>query len=339
MVLATAVGDLLFQFGGIFYLIVLPMLLLSGLGFALQRAFQLDLRTLTRLNFFFVIPAMIYFAVVSASISAAEVGQMVLFCVVMVLLLAAVALIAARLRRVPPDLRNAMVLTAISYNSGNYGLPLQELAFKEAGQADRGMSLQSFVMLTQNLMNFTLGVLLAASGRKDRHWRQNLLHLAKFPPLYALAAALLTVQIRRWLGGDGQPAGVARAFAPFWQVILYVKSAFVAVALFTLGAQLAAVRRTANDFPVKLSVFLRLLLGPAIGLGLVLLFGARGLLGQVMLISTSTPTAVNAMLLCMEFDNHPNYVARCVFYSTLLSPVTVTLVVFLAQSGLVIPPG
>jgi hypothetical protein len=40
------------------------------------------------------------------------------------------------------------------------------------------------------------------------------------------------------------------------------------------------------------------------------------------------------MMLCLEFDNHPDFAARAVFYSTLLSPVTVTGVIFLAQSGL-----
>jgi hypothetical protein len=38
----------------------------------------------------------------------------------------------------------------------------------------------------------------------------------------------------------------------------------------------------------------------------------------------------------MEFENHPDYAARAVFYSTLLSPVTVTLVIFLAR-GEILP--
>jgi len=57
------------------------------------------------------------------------------------------------------------------------------------------------------------------------------------------------------------------------------------------------------------------------------------MVAQVLLISTSTPTAVNCMLICMEFDNHPDFVARTVFYSTLLSPFTVTLAILLAHSG------
>ena len=60
-------------------------------------------------------------------------------------------------------------------------------------------------------------------------------------------------------------------------------------------------------------------------------------LAQMLLISTATPTAINVMLLCLQFDNHPDYAARTVFYTTLLSPLTVTLVIFLAKSGF-LPP-
>jgi predicted permease len=56
-------------------------------------------------------------------------------------------------------------------------------------------------------------------------------------------------------------------------------------------------------------------------------------LAQLMLIASSTPTAVNCMLLCLEFDNHPEFAARAVFTSTMASPITVTLVIFVAQSG------
>ncbi len=317
------------QFGTIFYSIVFPMLLLAGVGFFVQRRMKLDMATITRLNFYFVIPGMIFYAVVHSEISPEQIGTAVLFHVAMIGAMLAVALLAARLRGVPRDQRSALMMTAFSYNSGNYGLPLQDMAFAKSGQSPEAISLQSFVMITQNVANFTLGVWLAASGRGQRHWKENLLHIAKFPPLYVLAIALLTVQARAWLGEGAD--GLAPVVAPFWKVIGYIKEAFVAVALFTLGAQLATVRPDGNHYPVKLSVFVRLLVGPAVGLGLVWAFGLSGLVAQVMLISTATPTAVNCMLMCMEFDNHPNFAARSVFYSTLLSPVTVTLVIYLAQ--------
>jgi predicted permease len=51
------------------------------------------------------------------------------------------------------------------------------------------------------------------------------------------------------------------------------------------------------------------------------------------LIGSGVPSSVNSALLCLQFNNHPNYAAKTVFYSTLLSAVTVTVAIFLAQSG------
>lgn len=333
LALAMSIQQLPAELGRIFYFVVLPILLLAGVGFLLQRKLGLDMPTLTRLNFHFVIPALIYFSLLTNPIPAADALKAIVFTLAMLVALAAVTYLAARARKVPRDQRRAMLMTTMFYNSGNYGLPLQGLAFRPAGLADWAMGLQIFVVLVQNFTGFTVGVLLAAGGRRDRHWKQNLLHIAKFPPLYALAAALITIQVRTWLGDDAA-AGVGRALEPFWDVIRYVKEAFLATALLTLGAQLALVSGDRGRYPITLSVVLRLLVGPALGLGLIYLLGLRGILAQMLLIGTGTPTAVNCMLMCLQFDNHPDYATKAVFYSTLVSPVTVTVVIFLARSGL-----
>jgi predicted permease len=253
--------------------------------------------------------------------------------------------LAAAARRVPRDQRHTLLMTTIFNNSGNYGIPLQRQAFASTGAAgqDAAVALQVFYMLLQNIGNFTLGIFLAAGGRRRAGLRQTLLHVAKFPPLYALAAAFATVLVRSWMSRE-QVSCAAGVLEPFIQVLTYIEGAFIAVAVCTLGAQLATVRREGPRYPVTLSLVLRLLAGPAIALALIYLstaagplVGWRGITGfhaQLLLIASSTPTAVNCMLLCLEFDNHPDYAARAVFYSTLLSPVTVTLVIFLAQSGL-----
>ena len=330
--LAISASELAARLGQIFYHIVLPILLLAAVGYLLQKRLGLDMPTLTRLNFYFVVPGLIYFSLLTSKLKGADIGTVIAFSTAMLAAVAAVSYAAARIRRVPLDQRRAMLMTTMFYNSGNYGLPLQDLAFRSAGLGNAAQSLQVFVIIVQNLTGFTLGVLLAAGGRGKEKLKRNLLHIAKFPPIYALAAALVTLQVRSWLGDDARRVG--RALGPFWQVVVYVRGGFIAVAVATLGAQLGLLRRSDNRYPVGLSVFLRLLVGPALGLAMIYAFGLRGFLAQVLLIGTATPTAVNCMLLCLEFDNHPDYAARAVFYSTLLSPVTVTLVIFLAQSGL-----
>jgi len=324
--------DVLGQLLRIFYFNVLPILLLAGLGFALQRILGLDMPTLTRLNFYFVIPALIYFSVVTSEVTAARAARVIVFAVLLVLALGAVSYVAACLRRVPRDERSTLMMTVMFHNSGNYGMPLQEFAFRSTGRGGAAQAIQVFVMITQNFLGFTLGVMLAAAGRSE-HWKKNLLHVVKFPPLYALAAGIVTVHVRGALGENAR--AVAEALGPIWETVVTVRSAFLALALCTLGAQLALVPRRGERYPVRLSVLGRLLVGPAIGLGIIYAMGIDDpFLAQVLLVSTSTPTAVNCMLLCLEFDNHPDYAAKAVFYSTLLSPLTVTLVIFLAQSGM-----
>lgn len=323
---------ILSQLGQVFYRVVLPVLLLAGIGYVLQRVAALDMNTLKHLNFYFVIPALIYYSLLTSDVSVGDTFIVAGFTVVMLAGLSVLSYLFLRLRKVPPDRRSAAMMTVIFYNSGNFGLPVQDLAFGPLGLGAWAMSRQVFVMLTQNFATFTYGVMLAAAGKKDRHWKENMQHVAKFPPLYALLAALITLGIGRLLG-DSAPA-VASALEPLWRVIVYIKEAFLAVALCTLGAQLALVKQSRNNYPVKLSVILRLLVAPLLALGLIYLFGISGYLAQMLLIASCSPTAVNAMLMCLEFDNHSDFAARTVFYSTVFSPFTVTLVIFMAQSGL-----
>ncbi len=340
VLLASLLIDLAGRLGEIFYFIVLPVLLLAALGYVLQRKLGLDMTTLTRLNFYFVVPAVVYVSLVGRRIELGQASRAVVFGLATLAGLMALSRVVAWLRRVPHHQRNALTMVTSFYNSGNYGLPLQELAFRGVGLSAEALTLQVILMVVQNITGFTLGVVLAASGHRDRPLGHTLLQVLKFPPLYALPAALITVAIRSNLDPEAAPA-VARAFAPFWEALNYASAALVAVALVTLGAQLATVRAGHDHYPVRTGVLLRLLGGPALGLMLIYALRALGMAitpfeAQVFLISTCTPTAVNCMLLCMQFKNHPDFAAQAVFYSTLLSPISVTLTILAAQ-GNVLP--
>jgi predicted permease len=64
------------------------------------------------------------------------------------------------------------------------------------------------------------------------------------------------------------------------------------------------------------------------------LFGLNihGLFAQALVLSTSFPTAVNSALLAMEYDNEPAFAASAVFYSTMVSALTVSIVIYLTQT-------
>ncbi|GAB4196843.1 MAG: AEC family transporter [Phycisphaeraceae bacterium] len=320
------------------WFIVLPVMLLVGLGFLIQKKIGLDMPTMVRLNFYVVVPGIVYFAVVGSRPGVGDVAKMVGFTLFAMAVWAGLAYTLAWLRGVPADQRRAMLMTSIFYNSGNYGLPVQELAFRGTAFGSAGATgLQVFVLIVQNISTFSLGILLAAGRPADGQWRKTLAQIARFPPIYALFAGLITISARNLLG-EHAPT-VSQYIQPFWDTVLFIKNGFIVVALVTLGAQLAVVERGDGKGPLPLAVGLRLIGGPVVGFILLKLLGWTGPVAQVLLISTAMPTAVNCMLICLEFDNHPAFVARTVFYATLLSPITVTLTILLAHSGTFGPAG
>jgi len=331
MLAAASMTSLPVQLGEVFYTIVLPVLLIAAVGFIIQRRLNLDMATLANLNFYFTAPGMMYFSLVSSQVNAAQIGQVVGFTLLVLAVLTVLTLATAALLRIRRDRRPVLLMSTLMYNAGNFGLPLQELAFKSVGMSAEARALQVFVMLVQNFIGFTVGVFLAASGHPDRRWKQNLTQIIKFPSIYALAAALLTMQARTWLGTHAPAA--AHWLSPMWYVAHQLGQAYVPLALATLGAQLALIPHGRSDYPVSLSLLLRLAISPLLGLGLIYLLDLHGFTAQVLLISTAAPTAVNCALLCLQFQNHPNFAARAVFFGTLLSPVTITGVIYLAQGG------
>jgi predicted permease len=65
---------------------------------------------------------------------------------------------------------------------------------------------------------------------------------------------------------------------------------------------------------------------------LVPLFAFEGEIGKTMILSASFPTAVNTALIAHEFQADTEYAAGAVFWSTLLSMITVTLLITVLKS-------
>jgi len=335
------VTDILVELGSILFSVVLPILLIAAIGFVLQRGVGLDMATLTRLSFYYVLPAVVFTSLVGAEIEAAAIAMVAAFTVLSILLTAAIAFLATLLFRLPRRSRGAVVMGASIQNAGNFGLTVQTLAFRSSGLAEAATSLYSFYMVTQNVLTFTAGVGLASSGEghategraRLRALREAGRQMLRLPPVYAVAAGVAVMLVRGRLGAAAGP--LERLLDPIWQVITLVRSAFVGVAVLSLGAQLATLRAQKMDPAALLAAILRLVAGPVLGLATIALFGLRGFPAQVLLVGSANPTAVNVMLLCLQFRNNEDSAARMVLYTTLFSPLTVTLAIYAARSGLV----
>ena len=104
------------------------------------------------------------------------------------------------------------------------------------------------------------------------------------------------------------------------------------VMIVLLGLELSRVTWSHSVRPIGLSVALRLLAAPIIGLLLAGLFGFQGAARQGAVTETAMPAAVTNTILATEYGLDPSLVTAMIFVGTLLSPLTLTpLLVYLGR--------
>jgi hypothetical protein len=300
----------------IFSQVLLPILALIGCGWILDRVWDVDLATMVRLNIYLFVPAFIFYEVVSSRVTAGEALKVMGFTVCVITIMFVASWLVGHLCGYPATQTRALQMATMFYNSGNYGVPLMTLAY-----APLGPILQVFVVLTQNISCFTVGLLLASSGH-GAGWR-SFLPVLRQVSLWAVTGALLVRQfhipVQEWRG--------------IWEPVKYLHAGLVGIALVTLGVQLSQTKVRQSFARLGWAIGLRLLGGPAVALALVPLFGFTGDTARIMILSSGFPTAVNTALLAHEFESDSAFAAAAVFYSTLLSMVTVTALIAVLRHG------
>ncbi|CAM4325232.1 AEC family transporter [Paenibacillus alkaliterrae] len=293
---------------------VLPMGIMIGIGVAIQRAFKLDIKTLSKLNFYLFSPAIMFDLLYTTSISANVIGKILFF---LVLFMAAQYLIVEfviRLRGYGPGMKSAMRNSVLFYNSANYGIPLNQLAF--AGNKET-LAVQVVVMMIQSLVPNTYGIYNVNAHKADI--RAIMKTIFSMPIIYVIPVAFL---LRGFDVAIPQPIATP---------IDYLSSAFIGTALITLGVQLGNMEwriKRSLLIDVSLSGMLRLVAGPLLAWLIVWLLGLDKLTAAALIVSSAVPTSLSSVLLAVEFDNEAEFASQSVFVSTILSILTVTAVIF-----------
>ncbi|WP_372634860.1 AEC family transporter [Cohnella sp.] len=294
---------------------VLPLSLVIGLGILLHRIFSLDIKTLSKLNFYLFSPAIMFELLYGTAISMQMFGQVLLFFVLFMLLQYAVLEVVVRLRGYKGGMRAAMRNSVLFYNSANYGIPINQLAF--AGNTYT-LSVQIIIMMMQSLIPNTYGIYSVNAHKAD--WRAIRKVILSMPVIYVIPVALLMRSFQVPLPG-------------FVDISVgYLSDAFIGMALFTLGVQLGDMkvfltRKLAAD--VGIATGLRLIAGPLLAWGVVLLLGVDDMMGAALIVSSAVPTSLSSVLLAVEFDNEKDFASQSVLVSTALSIATVTAVIYL----------
>jgi predicted permease len=284
---------------------LLPILIVAGIGFILQRKLDINPRPLSKIVFNSLTPSLIFTLLINTEIQAADMGRMALLSLLTTSIVGLIAWFLSKLLRLPVMTASAFILTVIGMNAGNFGLSLNYFAFGE-----EALAWASIFFVTNSLFINSAGVYIATVGKLKP--MQALKGLLKVPTVYAIPLAFI---VRGF--GIEIPLGL-------WRPIELLSGAAIPCMLLILGMQIGN-----NGFPkrlglISLSAALRLLISPAIAYVLVQTLGMSGAAYQAGVIEAAVPTAVITSIIAIEFDVDPSFVTGAILVSTLLSPITLT---------------
>jgi predicted permease len=292
---------------------ILPIIFLSGAGFALGKLLQIEPRSLGRVVFYVFSPILLFDLLIQNQLDLGEAATVIAFALSFILMIGALTFLLGVALKLERPALVAILITTMFANTGNYGLPLVSFAFGEPALPYAGI-----YFATTTLLFYTLGVFLASLGHMS--FREAIVGLFRIPTLYAVLLAVLMNALNIDI-----PVPVARA-------VELAAGGTIPLMLILLGVQLTHVELSGNQRAMQLSVGLRLVIAPLAALLFAALFGLQDVSRQASVTQASMPSMVSATVLATEYNLDSRLVTAVVFVSTLLSPFTLTpLLVFLGR--------
>jgi predicted permease len=293
----------------LFVNVILPVFVIVLAGYLLQRRAQFDLRPLSDSSLFLFTPALVFASLLRHELVVEQLGKFTIFMLLYTAVMTVIAVAVSRWCRIEGKAGRAMILSAAMMNVGNFGLPLVMFAY---GPDALSLSVLAFVLFNFSLSSYAIVVSQGETGLMEA--TRNMLRI---PLVHATLLAFLCKAVD-WT----PPEFIMRPVELLGQ-------AAVPVMLSLLGMQLAQVKTVSAWGFCALATGLRLLVAPLVGVCLVVLLDIGGLARKVLILQTSTPSAVLTLLYAVRYNTRPDLVSGAILLSTLLSAISLTVILYL----------
>ena len=291
--------------------VVLPILVVVGAGYFLQRKRPVPKEGLSTALLYLFGPALVFSAIVHNPLTLADFGAMGGFSALFIVLAWLVTALLGKALRWSPEVSTAVLLGVLLPNTGNFGASAALFAW-----GDDGFQKAIVFMAMQFAPASLVGIY--ACARTSRGGTGGFRTLLRQPILYAAIGAGLVRALG--LGPDQIPGVILKP-------IDLLGEANVPVALVLLGMNLADMKLAAADRgPVMWGTVLKLVVIPALLAPFPALVGTEEFLTKILILQAATPTAVNAVVYASEFRVRPDLVSLLVVVTTIASIATVTVV-------------
>ena len=286
--------------------VLFPVFFVVGIGYYLGRKNpKIDTTFITNFAANIGTPAMIIYAVTATGITFDIFAKYFWYYLIAIILFSLFGILTLYILKTKDIIRELPPL--ILPNTGNMGLPICLFAY-----GSQGLGVSAAISSLIILFHFTLGIFLA-----DRKF--NFKVIAKNPPFYAIifSAVILfnEVELPKFIINTTEWL----MYATIFLILMSLGIALTRLKVFSLNKAIV-------------SSLTRIIIGPIIGIILIIFFNLKGFAAGVLLIQCSMPSAVLNYLVASIYSPKKivDSVASTIVVSTLMSFVTVPVVVFIA---------
>ena len=285
--------------------VILPVFFIIGIGYYLGKKdpnFNTDFITTLAGNV--GTPAMIFYTITSTGVTLEIFIEYFIYALIIIGGFAVIGVIVLSLMKkdvvseLPP---------LILPNTGNMGIPICLFAY-----GTEGLGVASAIASVIILLHFTLGVLLAKKSFSIKILITNM-------PIYGIIAAVLVLYFNWEVPGFVVNTTFLLTYATIFLVLM------------SLGIALTKLK-VVSWVNASILSFVRIVIGPLIGFGLIKYLNLSGLAAGVLLIQSAMPSAILTYLVGSMYSEKRvvDSVASVIVTSTLMSFITIPIVVFLS---------
>ncbi len=291
----------------IFLNVILPVFLIIATGFFLQKTKNPDFKSVSDLTLYFLTPCLIFSGLLNSKQDISEfIYPGIAFMILLTISMWILSLITGKLLKFDSKEQSAFSLSTIMMNTGNFGVPLILFAFGE-----KGLPYAIIILILFTFPLGTLAVFIASKGEKNI--KDSLIEIIRVPLFYSILLAVFFKFFNISL-----PKLIMKP-------ITMMGDAAIPCLLLLLGMQLANTNLKLNFKPIGANLVVRLIISPIIAFLLCKLLGITGMPSKILIIQTSTPSAIIPLLYAINYNTRPDIVAGCIFFSTLFSALTLTI--------------
>jgi predicted permease len=304
-----------------------PIVLLVLLGAGLARLRFLGpgfMADLNRLAFWVALPALLFRSAAHAAIPDAGMWRLLGVLVSMTAVVTGIAWLVSVMLRVPAGARGTFMQAAFRGNMAFIGIPvLASFAMVAPGaETSRELSTAAVVMtITMAFYNVLAVLVLQASRTAGVPFGAR----AMFVPVVTnplLLSGLLGLSVT--VAGLGLPSGLDDSLA-------MLAGAAVPIALLCIGGSLATARLSGRRGWILAAALLKVAALPLLVYAVAALAQLSGLERRIAVVFAATPTAAVSYVMAREMGGDEALASGSIVLSTILSPVTVGLALWLTS--------